>query len=72
MHENERTEAATGPQQPSQAEGDREEITADLRRREGAGAVGGDQPPQPRGEGTPAARDPREHPSQAEGEREPG
>jgi hypothetical protein len=60
----------TGPQQPSQAEGDRETIETDLREKLGDAAVGGSQPVQPRGNKTPAARDPQQRPSQAEGERE--
>lgn len=60
----------SGPQQPSQAEGDRETIDADLREKQGDDALGGSQPDQPRGDGTPAARDPRARPSQAEGERD--
>lgn len=59
----------TGPQQPSQAEGDRATIEADLREKFGD-VGGGTQPPQPRGDKTPAARDPQQRPSQAEGERE--
>jgi hypothetical protein len=72
MREDEQTEAATGPRQPSQAEGDRQKIAADLREKEGADAAGGAQPPQPRGKQTPASRDPRQHPGQAEDERQPG
>jgi hypothetical protein len=60
----------TGPQQPSQAEGDRETIDADLREKLGDAALGGDQPAQPGGGRTPAAREPQQRPSQAEGERD--
>ncbi|HEY8598006.1 MAG TPA: hypothetical protein VIL85_06215 [Thermomicrobiales bacterium] len=59
-----------GPQQPSQAEGDRETIDADLREKQGDDTAG-DTPMDPHeASGTPAARDPLQHPSQAEGERE--
>jgi hypothetical protein len=62
-------ERGTGPQHPSQAEGDRETIDADLREKLGDEATAGSQVAQPTGDETPAARDPRQHPGQAEGER---
>ena len=58
----------TGPQQPSQAEGDRETVEQDLAEKQGgddAETVGTGS----RREATPAARSPEERPSQAEGER---
>lgn len=61
---------ATGPQQPSQAEGDRETIEADLREQPGGDPTGPTQSPQPTGSDTASGRDPRQRPSQAEGERE--
>ncbi len=61
---------ATGPQQPSQAEGDRETIEADLREQQGGDQTGPTGPTQPTGTDAVNARDPRQRPSQAEGERE--
>ncbi len=62
----------TGPRQPSQAEGDRETIAADLRERHGEEGTEQTAPAQPREHDTPAARDPQQQPSQAEGERDQG
>jgi hypothetical protein len=60
----------TGPQQPSQAEGDRATVEQDIDRQLGGEGVEPVADDRAGGGRTPAARPPDARPSQAEGERD--